>query len=76
MLIRLQYWEDEAQHVVNEMIKQVLIAVIDLDDRLMGWCHRTVGKLEEVEVDWLLSESLPLAFEIVTLYPALFRAVA
>jgi len=50
MLIDFQDWEDQSQHVVNEVVQQMLITFVNLDEGLVCRCVRTVREVKEVEI--------------------------
>ena len=64
MLIDLQNWEDQADDIVNEVVQQMLIALINLDQRLVLRRERRVRVIKEIEIDWLFGESFLAMLEI------------
>lgn len=70
MLIGFQDWENKLLDFVEEVIQQILVAIVNFDHCLMIRCYGTMRIVEEVEVDWLLGKGLRRAFEVILLHPA------
>ncbi len=73
MLIDFEYGKYKPQHVVDEVIQQVLIAFVDLDEGLVRRRNRAMREIEEVEVKRLFGQRLLAVLKVVLLYPAFGR---